>query len=320
MNTGIFKNLVLFGCVATVFGLSLQAKEIDQFSDRIFQLKNLTDSSAEIDREVNRKLKEIETRLNKTANLTDKKRDAILHSVFQGNVLGEFKTPFEYWLRDEANISLYWVSHRGIYGHAVDYDDMGLAWYVEIAPILRLGSHLIGIDKFGHFFGQGWYYYGTYERLKMKNPDWKEPKLHQEVLKYGHSLEMSYLGLGGSGIYSFADLAANYQGYRFFRSLFKGRRAYFRKIGDRYKLARRFSSRSYVSDDWDEVINPSMTRTEKLYGKISKFMQKKICPEFLSNSVEFLNKTGKKLSKEKYIWNGPHPNLKRLDLFEICLK
>ncbi|MFC6672641.1 hypothetical protein [Marinobacterium aestuariivivens] len=64
----------------------------------------------------------------------------------------------------------------------------------------------MGLDKLGHFFAQGWQYFeltalggGTLE----------------QALALGREQEQGRYGYLTTGIFSYADLAANFNGWRF---------------------------------------------------------------------------------------------------------
>jgi len=301
------------------FGFS---KEVDQFSDRLFQLRHLPNSSEMIDREINRMLVRLEHTLNRVQPVDLKKTRQIIYQVFQGRFLAELRTPFEYWVRNSSDITLYWPEHRGVYGGTVNYDDMGLGWYVEISPVIRLGNFLVGIDKLGHFIGQGWYYDSFYNKLLTREPHLSPSEMFGRVRDYGHQLEASYLGATGTAVYSYGDLAANWQGFRFYRQLLAGSKPYIEFKNGRYRLQRSFRILDYVSDDWDEVLNPSRVLGESFYRKVSDNVRWAACRDFRKRTRQFLNQSGRKLRRESYVSSLARSHEMRdpyfLDVKKIC--
>ena len=120
-----------------------------------------------------------------------------------------------------------------------------------LGPTLQLNNALVGSDKFGHFFSQGFKYYRLYMQAGRREST--------RLLEYGARVERRFFGAVTTGIYSNADLVANYEGYRFYRSLTQAtdRPALFVWRGNRPVLQRAFSWQHFVNEYWDEGINAS---------------------------------------------------------------
>ncbi|MEM7160408.1 MAG: hypothetical protein AAF799_46655 [Myxococcota bacterium] len=73
---------------------------------------------------------------------------------------------------------------------------------VTLADVVRVGGTLIGTDKIGHYFVQGYQYWDVFSKT---GSDKKAKAL-------GESQEASYYGILVSGIYSTTDLVANEAG------------------------------------------------------------------------------------------------------------
>ncbi len=136
----------------------------------------------------------------------------------------------------------------------------------SIAPVLRLGQTLVGIDKIGHFMEQGWWYYqaeqqgmlsGIKERLAfgqyMEGDDAlpvSEHKRYDEI--YGRFCWVCTIGGGfgffgakSTGVISYGDMHANESGYQFYVELAKN-------PGDhKFRLA------DYPVEFWNEEVSPS---------------------------------------------------------------
>jgi hypothetical protein len=312
--------------VAVVAGLALLAvsatalaKELDQFSDRRWQLayyaggyRALKDAPgpAQIDRtldaEMNRLLRELEEELNDAEPETELERVRCIQRVFQHPLLAELLTPYEEWLRLEAEVPLYRVRAKGIWGYAVDYDDLRLSWYIEASPVLQAAGVMLGIDKPGHFLAQGFQYYTRYRGLPQA---WSETQKLAALRRYGHEMELGNLGVATTGVYSFADLAANWQGFLFHRALFEDvehdgvkHAAYFRiDTEGRFRLTRPFHWAEWVTPDWDEALNPSHAQERRLYDKLVQNFWRRtgsgdatrpsVCEDYLSDPQGYLGST-----------------------------
>jgi hypothetical protein len=303
----------------------VDAREVDQFTDRAFQREHLTDASAILDARMNAILTSIVADLNAKRPSTQRERDDIIYDAFQGSrieLVAQIRSPFEAWVREDAPVTLFSVDARGIYGGDVDYDDMGLAYYIEIAPVLRLGSVLVGLDKLGHFFGQGWFYYREYKRLHDRDPRATENDLLRGVRKYGHDLEASYLGLTSTGVYAYADLAANWSGLSFYLALFSGPDPYVVVANGTYRQARTFHFADYVTDAWDEAINPSRPRTPRFFDKVARYLRAHVCAAYRADPGGFLGASGHTQDPSDYLWDGAvdavFDSKRRFALAEIC--
>ncbi len=138
----------------------------------------------------------------------------------------------------------------------------------SLAPTFMTNGVRYGADKWSHFFRLGYRYWKRS----------KEGQFPERGIRYGTGTEKGGVGYRTSGALSFADLAANYDGYQMFRDLFHEEKGYFdvdpfrfwvRKGGRKkmevrygwaYRWTRAFLSREHVSDDWDEVLNPNVYR------------------------------------------------------------
>jgi hypothetical protein len=80
-----------------------------------------------------------------------------------------------------------------------------------LGPSVRVNGVLIGTDKFGHFISQG----RKYHRRHLRGHD------DDRVLRLGRRNEAGLFGQVTTGVFSNADLVANYEGYLFYLSLFE---------------------------------------------------------------------------------------------------
>lgn len=75
-----------------------------------------------------------------------------------------------------------------------------------LTSIIQVNGHLIGLDKLGHFFAEGWKYFELTQYDDQSIVDALEWGKQQETGKFGYTT---------TGIFSFADLVANFNGWRF---------------------------------------------------------------------------------------------------------
>ena len=82
----------------------------------------------------------------------------------------------------------------------------------ELSDTVRVRGHLVGLDKLGHFFAQGWQYFELTR---------EEGKSIEQALQWGKEQEGGKYGYTTTGIFSFADLVANFNGLRFWNRVLR---------------------------------------------------------------------------------------------------
>jgi hypothetical protein len=135
------------------------------------------------------------------------------------------------------------------------YSDHPL-WATRVAALFGVGGTmkvnqtLIGTDKIGHFLSQGRKFYRRWVRVQSE-------RLAAEQSAF---TERALFGQMTTGSYSNADLVANYEGYRFYRSLFEdgitpGKPAILAWKEDHWVMQRPFDWADHINDYWDEALN-----------------------------------------------------------------
>lgn len=229
---------------AAVTVASGAAYETDQYSNR---LRPIADASPELDRSVNDALRKIAGRWRGAG-------DSLRFATEVYEELGGL-----YWVdRIERHAiqspdvdKLPQRGHRSIYRGAPIWATR-VNWVFGVGETIRIGDTLLGTDKLGHFISQGLKYYRSHLA------GWSE----ERVAGRGRFNERWIFGQATTSVFSNADLVANWEGYRFYRSLFedgvvagKGRIIEFRH--GRARLLRDFHWTDHVNDFWDEALNPS---------------------------------------------------------------
>lgn len=129
-----------------------------------------------------------------------------------------------------------------------------------------------GTDKFIHFHHLGWTYYRSYRGFLNEGCDAEEAyrRVIQRYTREAFLAESLWFGTMTTGVYSNADLAANHLGFKFFLNLtepvvLKGREQppLAVRCGVFWRLSPHVRPRSgwfatYVSDHWNEALNPSL--------------------------------------------------------------
>lgn len=134
-----------------------------------------------------------------------------------------------------------------------------------LSPTVRVHGSLMGVDKVGHFFQQGYEYYEVYLEAEANGAAPEEARV--AAVTKGVEQENTIYGKWPTGAYSNADLAANYAGMKFYLNLTRPVR-----IGDQTRppilirgqrrWAFNFAAgetylEPFVSDHFNEAMNPS---------------------------------------------------------------
>ncbi len=134
---------------------------------------------------------------------------------------------------------------------------------------MRVFGHYVGSDKFGHFHDLGHLYHQDYRNLCNSGVDPAEA-LRRVVAFYarGPISEAGAIGFFATGVFSNADLAANYLGFKFYLNLTEPimldgveHPPMLVRIGDYWALNHHVRAgsdffRVFVSDHWNEALNP----------------------------------------------------------------
>jgi hypothetical protein len=218
------------------------AYETDQFSNR---LKPIEDSTELMDGRVNLSIAEAVEDW-KGPRKDKKVVNAIYHDIGGHHWVDKI----ERWAMKSDDVERLQPDRRSsIYsGHPI--------WAARVAklfgvgPTIKLNDTLIGSDKLGHFLSQGRKFYFRY----LKYLD--EPK----AAEHSAYTERALFGQMTTGVYSNADLVANFEGYLFYRSLFEddiipGKPAILRWEEDHWVIQRPFTWADHVNEYWDEALN-----------------------------------------------------------------
>ena len=120
------------------------------------------------------------------------------------------------------------------------------------ASTVRFGDVLLGTDKIDHFWEQG------YQCFKVSR--WgQEP---EKAIRWSTRMERTIWGLGSTQVFSFADLAANYDGFTFFNDLLEPQSEIQRRPDGCVELVRPFDWSEWVDWEYDEFLNPNAYEPE----------------------------------------------------------
>lgn len=115
--------------------------------------------------------------------------------------------------------------------------------FFGLAPNIQVRGFYFGTDKLSHFASTGKTYYDIHRKSGSL----------EKAIAWGIRDEKSVHGYWASGVFSYADLEANYQGYRFYRSFCHGPRPLLGRANGAWGLRRSIRIEDYVSGLWDET-------------------------------------------------------------------
>lgn len=113
---------------------------------------------------------------------------------------------------------------------------------------VALGPWLVGTDKIDHFWIQGYDYFRRS----------REGRMPSRAVDWGTRTERGIWGLRTTGVFSYADLAANYDGMHFYTGLLGPGSVLQRDAQGCVVLDRAFDWAEWVDWRYDEVLNPSV--------------------------------------------------------------
>ncbi len=243
----------------------VNAYETDQYSNR---LEPLEDSMELLDERVNQSIE------NVVAGWKGPRYDwKIVHSIYKDIGGRHWVDKIEKWAMNSDEVDrLRPERYDSIYqGHPV--------WATRVAgmfgvgPTIKLNGQLVGSDKLGHFLSQGRKFYRRY-LWYLDEAKAAEKSAYTERALFGQMT---------TGVYSNADLVANFEGYRFYRSLFEddiipGKPSILAWDEDHWVIQRRFTWADHVNAYWDEALN--VNHFDSLLYPYMKDRLQTFCPEY----------------------------------------
>lgn len=223
--------------------------ETDNFTRRF---ERIQDSTEVLNREMNRKLilaledankKEIPCTDHTQLRLTVKKY-IYEEDYFYRGALENFALKSKDIQKHQVLVS------QSVYKDVFQYN-FGVQMF-GLAPSIKLNDVYIGTDKLGHFINEGFSIFKRYIDSKDRN-NMMDSVHHEEKLTFGDAV---------TGIYSYADMAANYKGFLFWEKLTRTEQPYFTcqvtNGKSKWSYNQAFKFQDFVDEAWDEGINCSI--------------------------------------------------------------
>jgi hypothetical protein len=268
MRLGLRARVVIGIVVVSIsFAARAFANETDNFTCR---RQSLQDSMVALDALVNAKIREAVER----ANGRDGKCDAAcLARELRKRIAANVRNPWtgipharlaDVLEKDPRFDRCHLKFKESIYG-ARPYNQPWLFPFngriIFLDDSIRLAGRIVGIDKINHFIREGLEHW----RAVHEEGEGIESVMMRERGTQGWQLRMNEQGLRGmtlTGVLSYADLAASYSGFRFWKDVLSidSPESFVTYDADtgRFQQRRDFSFIAYVNDAWDEGINRSV--------------------------------------------------------------
>ncbi|MDX1410065.1 MAG: hypothetical protein R3330_18070, partial [Saprospiraceae bacterium] len=235
-------------CLASLILVSLLAPqtiegyETDQFHNR---LEPIRDSTIALNRQVNQTIED--TVAHWSGPRDDSKFvDEIFHAIGGYHWVDKI----EKWAMKSDEVDRLSTPRRdSIYSDQPIWATRFIGLF-GVGPTIKLNGQLIGSDKLGHFLSQGRKFYFRFQKYSDE----------ARAAEQSAYTERAIFGQLTTGVYSNADLVANYEGYRFYRSLFEdniiaGKPAIVRWENGGWQIQRSFTWADHVNAYWDEALN-----------------------------------------------------------------
>ena len=260
--------------------LQALAAEVDQFSD--LPPTVLSDSQHILDAEVNRRIQLAVSLANrpvlKPPHLRAQPRFVVpqcderrLYEALTWQLARPLVGQLEEFAQESVLVSRRTVAlPDSVYRNFFWAHSPSLVLSGRMAAVIRVGNTELGTDKLGHFFTEGHSYFKLTNHLQNDI---------EAALLFGEWSESVYFGAQTTGVFSYADLTANFHGLRFwnrilgkFHDPLDGRRPipYVTCQQQRWHIQEPFHWAFYVDDAWNESINCSLFRTAGLLQQVTQ--------------------------------------------------
>ena len=238
--------LILLAEAAAIVALGLPqaayAYETDQFTKRA---EPVSDSTAVLNRKVNDTISEIAADWNQGHDEL-----AFVNAIYHKIGGLHWVDRLERWAMKSPDVDKLQVGRYDSVISEQPFWASRTTFLFGVGDTIRVNQQLIGTDKIGHFISQGRKYYRRYRKTGSE----------ARAAERSAFTERAIFGRLTNGTYSNADLVANYEGHRFFRSLFEddivaGKTAILSWQNGGWVIQREFDWADHVNEYWDEALN-----------------------------------------------------------------
>jgi hypothetical protein len=232
----------LLGLILLIEVQLCMAYETDQFSNRLEPIK---DATPLLDEKVNQSIEKV------VAEWKGPRDDWKFITAIYHDIGGHhWVDKIERWAMKSPEIEHLQTSRRDSIYQGHPFWATRVAGIFGVGPTIKVNDQLIGSDKMGHFLSQGRKFYRRYSRSELES----------QAAEHSAYTERALFGQMTTGVYSNADLVANYEGFLFYRSLFEddiiaGKPAILIWQENEWVIDRPFTWADHVNEYWDEALN-----------------------------------------------------------------
>ncbi len=265
------------------------ALETDQY---LSWRQPLADSAPAVNAFINRRFEAALARINRAnpERLTCEELPPRLYrSLFQGTgrrvLCPVCSSPIRSFLESDPAVDRFPPdgTGQGDYRRMSIFRDPAFPFILPLASTVRIGDVYLGADKSGHMFGFGGRYYRRYRRALESGASAEEAT--RRAVRWGLNLERYLVGGLTDGIFSHADLEANYQGLMLARHLCEARPPHLQLTDAGWQLARPVDIRRFVTPHLDESYNnPHFSRYR--WKRIQRIFEREYCPLYRTAEVQ----------------------------------
>jgi hypothetical protein len=259
--------------ISIIFFLSLFistvafASEVDSYHSR---LEGIKDSTEAINQFSNNLFNQVLEKTNKNSqNCNEVSLFHHLRKEFHNGLQGHFNKFIS--TSDEVERKII-STEDSVYGSLTPKDSIVLGFYSKyitdpLASAINIRGHFVGTDKFEHFTGTGFRYFRNYY-YKHQSID--------EIVNIGTKAENGIMGAFSTGVISYGDMAAEFNGMRFWNNVLAKNPDVLGETFGPYVICKNnqwvknkeIDFSKFVDDSWDEGINCSKFRTDKIFKKV----------------------------------------------------
>ncbi|MBC7741722.1 MAG: hypothetical protein H7061_05980 [Bdellovibrionaceae bacterium] len=295
--------------IILIFTTASSAYEVDQFTKRSEVPK---DSLKIIDAEINKRIEAAikvfnSSYFNERCNSPDPKKR--LQSKFE--VYKELATQLANRRDDRGYLEGFAEDLPQDYRRKISFDESiyntkqasTLLRTFGLGSVINVNGHQVGTDKLGHFFNEGLY---IYKNNQIREDETDRKKVGTIDSAY---FERNYYGLRSTGVKSYADMVANFDGQSFWEKICvrtaKEAKTLcepnsYLQCNDKGKWElnpkQNFSLKNYVTSGWDESINcnsfnPDFNEgiTQKMAARVDAAKKLQPCPVEPAKCLEIID-------------------------------
>ena len=251
--------------IVLLLSFTLQATEIDSFTGRY---ESLADSTTILNNYVNQELEIAINKVNSKINcqLNPKEAELQTYDLFYDQVGGYLWADIENLIVRNNFVEKRIVRNNNSIYRDLNWINSPVLKFAELGALININGNLIGSDKIGHFMAIGWQYFKIAAIQDFGI---------ERAINIGKHSEKTFFGELTTGVYSYADLVSNYDGYRFWKRLFNSKISphkspYLNCEKGQLVFSELFDWRDYVNLAWDEAVNCNDYRDRFIEKKVMR--------------------------------------------------